>query len=88
MKMKSMILTFRFRNEIQRLKDEDGWDFTHTVHMPEIVDPKTGRVKHARGDHNHLLKRIASDTSVPRQTRKLLLIQHGYVKDQVRFEKE
>ena len=59
-KMRSIIFTYRFRHEVQRLK-EQGRDFTKSVHMPEI-DPRTGKKKHARGDHNHLMKRIGFHT--------------------------
>ncbi len=60
-KMRSIVLTYRFRAEHQRLKEEEGRDFTYSVYVPE-VDPVTMRAKHARADHNHLLKRIAAHT--------------------------
>ncbi len=59
-KMKSIVLTFRFRKEVARLKVEKGRDFTHSVYVPEV--DHTGSRKHSRADHNHLLKRIASHT--------------------------
>ena len=37
---------------------EEGVDFTQHLYVPE-VDPVTGRARHDRSDHNHLLKRIA-----------------------------
>ena len=37
---------------------EEGVDFTQHLYVPE-VDPITGRARHDRSDHNHLLKCIA-----------------------------
>ena len=52
-----MVGTYTFRNAVKDLKEE-GVDFTQHLYVPE-VDPVTGRARHDRSDHNHLLKRIA-----------------------------
>ena len=52
-----MLGTYTFRSAVKELKEE-GVDFTQHLYVPE-VDPVTGRARHDRSDHNHLLKRIA-----------------------------
>lgn len=56
-KLRSVVATYTFRHRIRELQEE-GVDFTQHLYVPE-VDPVTGRVRHDRADHNHLLKRIA-----------------------------
>lgn len=56
-KLRSVVATYTFRKRIEELK-EQGVDFASHLYVPEI-DPTTGLVHHERGDHNHLLKRIA-----------------------------
>ena len=41
--------------------EEFGADFTQHLYVPEI-DPVTGTPHHERGDHNHVLKRVAACT--------------------------
>ncbi|XP_072037947.1 uncharacterized protein [Amphiura filiformis] len=59
-KLKSIVATYRFRRELFRFQLQ-GVDFTKWLYVPEI-DPITGLIIHAREDHNHLVKRIASHT--------------------------
>lgn len=56
-KLRSIVATNTFRKRVEELKDQ-GVDFSSHLYVPEI-DPVTGNVHHERGDHNHLLKRIA-----------------------------
>ena len=56
-KLRSVVAKYTFRSMVNELQQE-GVDFKHHVYVPE-VDPVTGRIRHDRGDHNHLLKRIA-----------------------------
>lgn len=57
-KLRSIVATYTFRKRLQEFK-EQGVDFSTHLYVPEI-DPVTGLVHHDRGDHNHLLKRIAN----------------------------
>lgn len=57
----SIVATYEFRFMVKSLKEEFGVDFSQHLYVPEI-DPVTGAEHHERGDHNHILKRIASCT--------------------------
>ena len=59
-KLRSIVATCRFRHTVAELK-RNGADFTTQLYVPE-VDPVTGVPRHDRGDHNHVLKRIATST--------------------------
>ncbi|XP_062569843.1 uncharacterized protein LOC134231906 [Saccostrea cucullata] len=59
-KMRSIVATFIYKDAIKTLKQE-GRDFTQHLYVPE-KDSVTGKDHHERGDHNHLLKRIAGCT--------------------------
>lgn len=56
-KLRSVVATYRFRALVNYWK-EKGADFSAYLYIPE-VDPVSGEVRHDRGDHNHLLRRIA-----------------------------
>ena len=58
--LRSIVGTFIFRHSIEEFK-KGGVDFSRHLYVPE-VDPVTGDVRHDRGDHNHVLKRIATST--------------------------
>ena len=70
-----MLGTYTFRSAVKELKEE-GVDLTQHLYVPE-VDPVTGRARHDRSDHNHLLKRIAQHVKMegmlPLTTRHLLM---------------
>lgn len=57
----SIVATYEFRFMVKSLTEEFGVDFSQHLYVPEI-DPVTGAEHHERGDHNHILKRIASCT--------------------------
>ena len=56
-KLRSVVATYRFRALVNYWK-EKGADFSTYLYVPEL-DPVTGEERHDRGDHNHLLRRIA-----------------------------
>lgn len=58
--LRSLIATLYYRYEVAQWK-EQGVDFTAHLYVPEI-NPITGAEFHERGDHNHILKRIACHT--------------------------
>lgn len=58
--LRSIVATYIFRHTIEELKEE-GADFSLYLYNPEI-DPITGMERHDRGDHNHIVKRIATST--------------------------
>lgn len=59
--LRSIVATYEFRNTVKSLNEEFGADFTQHLYVPEI-DPVTGSAHHERGDHNHILKRVAACT--------------------------
>lgn len=59
--LRSIVGTYEFRHTIKSLYEEFGADFTQHLYVPE-VDPVTGTSHHERGDHNHVLKRVATCT--------------------------
>lgn len=59
-KMRGLVATCIYRDTIKTLQKE-GRDFAQHLYVPE-KDPTTGKEHHERGDHNHLLKRIAGCT--------------------------
>jgi len=59
-KLRSLVVTYRYRHRIQKFKEE-GYDFSCYMYVPE-VDPTTGAVFHEREDHCHTLKRIWKHT--------------------------
>ena len=59
--LRSIVGTYEFRHVVKSMKEEFGADFTAHLYVPEI-DPVTGSEHHERGDHNHILKRIAGCT--------------------------
>ena len=56
-KLRSVVATYTCSRRVEELKDRDV-NFSSHLYVPEI-DPATGLVHHERGDHDHLLKRIA-----------------------------
>ena len=60
-KLQTIVATCIFRHTINELKLQGSADFTLYLYNPE-VDPVTGVIRHDRGDHNHVLKRIATST--------------------------
>ncbi len=59
-KLRSIVGTFVYRNTLEHWK-KNGADFSMHLYVPEI-DPIMSQVRHDRGDHNHILKRIATST--------------------------
>lgn len=59
-KLRSLVATYIFRHTIHELK-QTGIDFSAYLYIPE-QDPVTKAERHDRGDHNHVLKRIATST--------------------------
>lgn len=58
--LRSVVATYMYRDIIHKLQME-GRDFVHHLYVPGR-DPITGKEHHERGDHNHILKRIAGAT--------------------------
>ena len=58
--LRSVVAMYMYRDIIHKLQME-GRDFAHHLYVPER-DPITGKEHHERGDHNHILKRIAGAT--------------------------
>jgi hypothetical protein len=58
--LRSLVGTFLFRHLVEEYK-KVGADFSLYLYIPEI-DPVTKDVRHDRGDHNHVYKRIATST--------------------------
>ena len=56
-KLRSLVATYKFRAIVSYWK-ERGADFSTYVYVPE-VDPTTEGERHDRGDHKHLLRRMA-----------------------------
>ncbi len=56
--LRSLVATYLFRHTIEVYK-QTGVDFSLYLYIPE-VDPVTNVVRHDRGDHNHVFKRIAT----------------------------
>ena len=56
--LRSLVGTFSFRHMVEEYK-KVGVDFSLYMYIPEI-DPLTKDVRHDRGDHNHVYKRIAT----------------------------
>ena len=59
--LRSVVATYEFRKTVKSFFEEFGADFTQHLYVPEI-DPVTGTPHHERGDHNHVLKRVAACT--------------------------
>ena len=59
--LRSIVATYEFRKTVTSFKEEFEADFTQHLYGPEI-DPVTGTPHHERGDHNHVLKRVAACT--------------------------
>ena len=59
-KLRSIVATYIYRYRIKELQEE-GADFSLHLYNPEVY-PVTGMIRHDRGDHNHILKRIATST--------------------------
>ena len=59
-KLRSLVGTYHYRNTIAYWKTQ-GADFSLYLYVPE-VDPVTESPRHDRGEHNHILKRIATST--------------------------
>lgn len=58
--LRSVVGTYLYRHTIEEYKQQ-GVDFSLYMYVPEI-DPVTRVERHDRGDHNHILKRIATST--------------------------
>ncbi|OWF38671.1 hypothetical protein KP79_PYT23083 [Mizuhopecten yessoensis] len=58
--LRSLVSTYVYRHTVSSLKSE-GRDFSQHLYVPEI-DKTTCNQHHERGDHNHVLKRIATST--------------------------
>ncbi|XP_021363619.1 uncharacterized protein LOC110456903 isoform X1 [Mizuhopecten yessoensis] len=59
-RLRSLVSTYVYRHTVSSLKSE-GRDLSQHLYMPEI-DKTTCKQHHERGDHNHVLKRIATST--------------------------
>lgn len=59
-RMRTVVATYKFRHEVASWKAK-GVDFTTYLYVPEI-DQTTEQEIHERGDHSHLLKRMAQST--------------------------
>ena len=59
--LRSIVAMYEFRKTVKSFFEEFGADFTQHLYVPEI-DPVTGTPLHERGDHNHVLKRVATCT--------------------------
>lgn len=59
-RLRSLVSTYVYRHTITTLRSE-GRDFSQHLYVPEI-DKTTCQQYHERGDHNHILKRIATST--------------------------
>lgn len=59
-KYRSLMATYYYRHRIEEL-NQAGRNFKHHLFVPEI-DEITGKEHHERGDHNHIIKRIAAST--------------------------
>lgn len=58
--LRTVVATYIYRDIVLKLKQE-GRDFTCYLYVPE-VDPATNTIHYERGDHNHILKRMATST--------------------------
>ncbi|XP_063448946.1 uncharacterized protein LOC134728306 isoform X2 [Mytilus trossulus] len=58
--LRTVVATYIYRDIVLKLKQE-GRDFTCYLYVPE-VDPATKTIHYERGDHNHILKRMATST--------------------------
>ncbi len=58
--LRSVVATYKLRQVIRDFQ-ADGIDFSCHLYIPEH-DPITQDIIHERGDHNHILKRIATST--------------------------
>ena len=59
-KLRSMVGTFMYRHQVEEW-ERKGVPFKTHLYVPEYDDHCRG-VHHDRGDHNHILKRIATST--------------------------
>ncbi|XP_071126583.1 uncharacterized protein [Mytilus edulis] len=59
-RLRSLVSTYVYRHTVTTLRSEGG-DFSQHLYVPEI-DKTTCQQYHERGDHNHILKRIATST--------------------------
>lgn len=59
-RLRSLVSTYVYRHTVTTLRSE-GRDFSQHLYVPEI-DKTTCQQYHERGDHNHILKRIATST--------------------------
>ena len=58
--LRTLIATYMFRERLEESK-ASGRDLTKYAYIPP-VDSDTGTYFHDRGDHNHILKRLATHT--------------------------
>lgn len=58
--LRSIVATFVYRDKIKSLHS-NGRDFKHHIYVPE-VDTITEKEHHDRGDHDHIMLRIANST--------------------------